>query len=124
MQLHHEMRQAAEGFARQLARTGVELSFDREGVVAMDGYVDSNRTLWSEGDCARLGSVIAAFVGECMAETYGLEWRASSDGSAALGLPYGGDVSPRSTVQARLDGGPTLVSWFDEVGMRIATGER
>jgi hypothetical protein len=123
MQLRQDMRNAAEGFARQLARVGVDLSFDREGVVALDGYVESNRALWSAEDRERLSHAIGAFVGECMVETYGLAWRGQTD-APALGLPAGGVVTPVSTVLPLLgpQGGASLSTYFDEVGAWIAAG--
>lgn len=118
------MRQSADGFARQIARTGIDLSFDREGVVALDGYVDRNRALWSAEDRERMSHVIGAFVGECMVETYGLEWQGQPDGAPGLALPFGGVELPVSTTLARLgpEGDASLTAYFDEIGARIAAG--
>lgn len=124
--LGRELRSAAEALVHRLERVGIALTRDREGVVAIDTYVEHNRELWSAADRERLAHEIGAFVGECMVATYGLSWSASASAGAepGLALPFGGQVSPfdRATAASIPGNAARLTALFDETGDTIARG--
>ena len=122
--LGRELRSAAEALVHRLERVGIALTCDREGVVAIDAYVEHNRDLWSAADRERLAHEIGAFVGECMVATYGLSWSASAGAGPGLALPTGGRVSPfdRATAASVPGNGARLTALFDEAGETIARG--
>ncbi len=118
--LRRELRQTADALVHRLARVGVELRYDREGVVALDEYVEANRGLWSDEDRRRLAVELAAFIGECMVETYGLPWRDATGGGAVIALPTGKVADPLLGAVARLDGAERLAACFDSVGAELS----
>lgn len=122
--LGRELRSAADALTRKLQGVGISLTHDREGVVAIDGYVAHNRELWSASDRERLAHEIGAFLGECMIATYGLSWSASTGEAPGLALPFGGRVSPfdRATAALRPGQPAGLTALFDETGESIARG--
>jgi hypothetical protein len=124
--LGRELRSAAEALARKLEGVGIALTRDREGVVAIDAYVEHNRDLWSAADRERLAQDIGAFVGECMVATYGLCWSAPPGVTPGLALPFGGRVSPLERASAAVAPGSIqrLTALFDETGAAIARGDR
>jgi hypothetical protein len=114
--LRREMRQHAGALVHRLARVGLELAYDREGVAALDHYVEDNRALWSSADRDRLAIELGAFVGECIVETYDLRWQAGE----TLALPDHTSVAPRLAARTRLDGGARLTELFDRIGDALA----
>lgn len=121
--LRRELRQSADALVHRLARVGIQLGYEREGVDALDRYVADNRGLWSQEDRERLATELAAFVGECMVATYALSWRVDK-GSPALVLPDGSAASPLQAAYARLDGDERLTGFFDRVGDAITRARR
>lgn len=121
--LRRELRQNADALVHRLARVGVQLGYEREGVDALDRYVVDNRALWSPADRERLAHELAAFVGECVVATYVLEW--SGDARApAFALPDGTTASPLQAAHARIDGDERLTAFFDRIGDALTHARR
>ncbi|HWB77363.1 MAG TPA: hypothetical protein VG755_20490 [Nannocystaceae bacterium] len=121
--LRRGLRQSADALVHRLARVGVQLGYEREGVDALDRYVDDNRGLWSPDDRERLATELAAFVGEAMVATYALSWRVDK-GTPSLALPDGDTASPLQAAHARLDGDERLTSFFDRIGDALTHARR
>ena len=121
--LRRELRQSADALVHRLARVGVQLGYEREGVDALDRYVADNRGLWSPADRERLATELAAFVGECMVATYALSWCVDR-GMPSLALPDGSTASPLQAAHARLDGDERLTTFFDRIGDALTHAPR
>lgn len=122
--LVREVRDTADGLVRSLHRVGLSLEYDRDGVHAVDGYISSNRALWSEGDRARLAHAIGCFVGECAVAVYGAQWHREGEGEPGVRLSTGDTAFPITKTRKFIDGGDddSVASFFDVMGAIIAKG--
>lgn len=122
--VRRELRDDADNLVRALQRVGITLGYDREGVAAIDRYVEDNREYWSEADCERLAGSIGAFVGECMLEVYGLAWRIDAEHGPGIELGTGDTAYPltKAGKHVRGDASDGVLSFFETVGTIIAKG--
>ncbi len=60
----------------------VELGFDSESVEWLDGFIERQRTRADDETIKSLTSVLGSFLGECIRENYGGEWRQTENGLA------------------------------------------
>ncbi|MBC8071589.1 MAG: hypothetical protein IAG13_24905 [Deltaproteobacteria bacterium] len=122
--VRRELRDEADNLVRALQRVGITLSYDREGVAAVDGYVEDNRAYWDDADRERLTGPIGAFVGECMVETYGASWHADPERGPGIALPTGDTAFPltKAGKHIRGDHSDGVLSFFETVGAIIAKG--
>lgn len=120
-----EIRDLADGLVRALQRVGVMLTYDREGVRAIDAYVEGNRIHWTDEDRERLAVQIGCFVGECAVAVYNAMWSTAAEGAeAGVRLSTGDTAFPitKAYKLLRTDGEDSLLSFFDVMGSIIARG--
>lgn len=120
-----ELRDLADGLVRSLQRTGVMLTYDRDGVRAIEAYIEANRAHWTEADGERMCGQIGCFVGECMIAVYGAQWSIRAQGDEpGVRVPTGDTAFPVTKAYKFLRGGPadSLLSFFDVMGTIIARG--
>ncbi|MBX7080920.1 MAG: hypothetical protein K1X88_17105 [Nannocystaceae bacterium] len=119
-----ELRDAADSLVRSLQRVGLELGYDRDGVAALDAYIERNRSYWSSDDRERLTGSIGAFLGECMVETYGGSWRDDPARGPGVALPTGDTAFPltKAGKHIRGDASDSVLSFFEMTGVIIAKG--
>lgn len=122
---HREVRDLADILVRALQRVGVMLTYDRDGVAAIDAYVEDNRAHWNAADQERLCPQVGAFVGECMVAVYGAQWTPRESGNEPGVLLGTGDTAfpiAKAYKFLRGDRSDSLLSFFDTTGTIIARG--
>jgi hypothetical protein len=120
-----EVRDLADGLVRSLQRIGVMLTYDRDGVKAVDEYVESNRVHWTHEDIERLAVQIGCFVGECAVAVYGATWTSVAQSEeVGVRLSTGDTAFPITKAYKFLEGGSgdSVLSFFDVMGTIIAKG--
>ncbi len=101
------------------------LTHDRDGVAALDAYVDANRAHWADEDGDRMCPQVGSFVGECLVAVYGGRWEAGdSEREPGVKLPNGDTAFPiaRADKVLRVGAKGGLMAFFDGIGESIARG--
>jgi hypothetical protein len=120
-----EVRDLADGLVRSLQRVGVMLTYDRDGVAALEAYVVANRVHWSDADRDRMCSQIGSFLGECLVVVYGAQWSEQEPGQGPGVVLSTGDTAFPITKAYKCLHGETddgFVAFFDRTGTSIARG--
>lgn len=108
------------------ADLGVELSFDRDGVAWLDGYLNRLRGELSPSTAAGLVSVMGSYFGEAIVRTHNGTWieRPGSDWVVEVRRAYQVAVNVFTKVEKQLAGveGESVLSLFDVCLMLAETG--
>jgi hypothetical protein len=108
------------------ADLGVELSFDRNGVAWLDGYLNRLRGELSPSTAAGLVSVMGSFFGEAIVRAHGGTWveRSGSDWVVEVQRVYQVAVNVFTKVEKQLGGveGESVLSLFDVCLLLAETG--
>ena len=122
-----DLATTADNLRRALLRVDVELSYDRDGVAALDAYLERNARHWSEDEVDQVALVAGCFLGECLIRTIpGARWgREGSEGPFAVLLPGEiGAALPGNKVRKQASAGPgdSVLSFFDVMHAVVGAG--
>jgi hypothetical protein len=115
------MEEQIKALAQNLISTlseklGVNLKYDRASVEWMDGYIERIRPNLEESAVLGLSNSIGAFLGECIIENHGGEWRAS-EGTWGVYFNEENAAYPFAKVQKHLlnGSGDSILSFYDVI---------
>ena len=81
MDIFEKIRANAEMVIKTFGENnGVELDYDEDSVVWLDGYIERNRSNWNEQTAENLANVLGSFLGECICRNFGGEWKTTEHG--------------------------------------------
>ncbi|HEV3144155.1 MAG TPA: hypothetical protein VGZ47_09750 [Gemmataceae bacterium] len=114
LSIPEKLRANAEIVARTIRdNLNVELSFDEAGVEWIDGYIDRLRGSLPAEQRSGLIEMLAAFVGECMIQTFGGAW-AEREGSWGVQVSERIWACPFAKIQKQFENGSedSVASFF------------
>ena len=82
----------------------VNLGYDEESVVWIDGYIERNREKWNEATIESLSSVLGSFLGECIRRNFGGEWEMTEYG-LAIAFSGGNAAYPFNKINKQIQNG-------------------
>ena len=87
-------------------KLGVDLNYDRESVAWVDQHIDTIRESVTEDTLKLFVSMYGSYLGCCMIEKYGGEWR-EEEGKWAVVFDNKSRVYPLVKVSKRFENGPS-----------------
>ncbi|MEJ7849654.1 MAG: hypothetical protein WKF92_16340 [Pyrinomonadaceae bacterium] len=120
--LEQKLRMNAEMVIENLSQhAGFQLGFNGESVEWIDGFIERQRS--REGFDAESGggltNTLGSFLGECMCEDLGGEWRQQPDGSLSVEFSDGNAAFPFNKVKKHLTYGPeeSIYSFYQSAAL-------
>lgn len=122
MNMIEKIRANAELAVQQmgpLSNLGAGFGFNRESIVWVEGYIERLRNSGEFSDTQKIGnlsSVLGSFLGECIVQTYGGEWRNPNDrwgiyfSNQSAAFPF---AKVTKQFENGLEGGDSILGFFD-----------